>query len=79
MLLGSHSLVRVYFDTQHLFSLPQYLPVAEKLTNAGVECIFVLYPEEGFDELKKKRTRQSGNGLSLPGLAQKRSPFLPAK
>ena len=53
MLLGSHSLVRVYFDTQHLYYLPQYLPVAQKLTNAGVECIFVLYPEEGFDELKK--------------------------
>ena len=60
MLLGSHSLVRVYFDTQHLYYLPQYLPVAEKLTNAGVECIFVLYPEEGFDELKRSELDKAG-------------------
>lgn len=53
-------MIRVYFDTQHLYYLPQYLPVAKKLINAGVKCIFNLYPEEGFDDLKKRELDKCG-------------------
>ena len=52
-------MVRVYFDTQHLYYLPQYLPVAKKLIKAGVHCIFNLYPENGFDALKKRELEQA--------------------
>ncbi|MDP2566849.1 CDP-glycerol glycerophosphotransferase family protein [Pseudoalteromonas marina] len=33
----------VYFDVQHIYYLPQYIPVIEKLSNRGHQCALVFY------------------------------------
>jgi len=38
--------MNVYFDIQHLYYLPQYLPVKNALAAQGVECHFVLYDQK---------------------------------
>jgi hypothetical protein len=38
--------MRVFFDVQHLYYLPQYLPVYDELTKAGVTCEFILYRQK---------------------------------
>jgi hypothetical protein len=38
--------MKVYFDILHLYYLPQYLPVAQKLQQQGVDCQYVFYRQE---------------------------------
>jgi len=38
--------MNVYFDIQHLYYLPQYLPVKNALEAQGVDCHFVLYDQK---------------------------------
>ena len=45
----------VTFDTQHLYYLPQYLPVADKLRQQGVDCDFTVYG----DDMQVEITRQA--------------------
>ncbi len=33
----------IYFDTLHLYYLPQYLPIKDELAQRGVDCKFVIY------------------------------------
>ena len=35
--------MRVYFDVQQLYYIPQYVPLQKELTKKGVECTFVFY------------------------------------
>ena len=35
--------MNVYFDIQHIYYLPQYIPVKEVLEARGIQCCFVLY------------------------------------
>lgn len=51
---------KVLFDTQHLYYLPQYLPVAALLKARGVTCEFVLYREEALDSVKEKAVSDAG-------------------
>jgi len=41
--------MHVYFDIQHFYYIPQYLPVAAALEQRGVHCTFVLYTQELMD------------------------------
>lgn len=50
----------VLFDTQHLYYLPQYLPVAALLKARGVKCEFVLYREEALDNVKEAAISDAG-------------------
>lgn len=43
---------KVLFDVQHLYYIPQYLPVAHSLRESGVSCLFVLHNEPDFDDIK---------------------------
>ncbi len=45
---------QIYFDTQHLYYLPQFLPVARALRARNVLCSFVFYAEKGLDKIKRK-------------------------
>ncbi|NVK23382.1 MAG: CDP-glycerol glycerophosphotransferase family protein [Gammaproteobacteria bacterium] len=38
--------MNILFDVQHLYYLPQYLPVYSKLKESGVKCQFVFYKNE---------------------------------
>lgn len=38
--------MRVFFDIQHLYYLPQYLPVFEQLKKSGITCEFILYRQD---------------------------------
>jgi CDP-glycerol glycerophosphotransferase (TagB/SpsB family) len=38
--------MKVYFDIQHLYYLPQYLPVKNALETQDVDCHFVLYDQK---------------------------------
>jgi len=38
--------MRVCFDVKHLYYLPQYLPVFDKLTQQDIQCEFVFYQQE---------------------------------
>jgi hypothetical protein len=38
--------MNVYFDIQHLYYLPQYLPVKNLLEQSGVNCHFLLYNQK---------------------------------
>ncbi|MBD3587632.1 CDP-glycerol--poly(glycerophosphate) glycerophosphotransferase [Salinimonas sp. HHU 13199] len=51
---------KVLFDTQHLYYLPQYLPVAALLKANGVKSEFVLYHEEALDKVKEKAITDAG-------------------
>lgn len=37
--------MKVYFDVQELYYLPQYIPIKKELSKQGINCIFVLYSE----------------------------------
>lgn len=50
----------VQFDTQHLYYLPQYLPVAEALREQGVSCEFIFYKEGQLDTLKDTAIADAG-------------------
>ncbi|WP_346993253.1 CDP-glycerol glycerophosphotransferase family protein [Alteromonas gracilis] len=45
----------VLFDVQHLYYLPQYLPVAKVLKSQDVEVRFILHKEAGYDEIKAQK------------------------
>ena len=51
---------KVLFDVQHLYYLPQYIPVARTLLKAGVLCEFVLHQELGLDALKQEVIEKEG-------------------
>ncbi|RDV23953.1 CDP-glycerol--poly(glycerophosphate) glycerophosphotransferase [Alteromonas aestuariivivens] len=51
---------KILFDTQHLYYLPQYLPVAEALSRQGAKCQFVLYPEAELDAVKEQALTAEG-------------------
>jgi len=38
--------MRVFFDIQHLYYVPQYLPVKDELAARDIECEFILYQQE---------------------------------
>lgn len=38
--------MRVFFDIQHLYYLPQYLPVKAALESRNINCTFVLYQQQ---------------------------------
>lgn len=42
---------KVIFDMQELYYLAQYLPVYRELKSRGIECSFVIYKNEDFNEL----------------------------
>ncbi len=42
--------MQVYFDVQHLYYLPQYLPVYDELNKRGVNCVFILYRQEHLND-----------------------------
>jgi hypothetical protein len=50
----------VIFDVQHLYYLPQYLPVACALRELGVKVDFVLHQEPGYDEVKTSTLSKKG-------------------
>lgn len=41
--------MQVYFDVSELYYMPQYSPICTALAAAGVDCCFVFYQQEGFD------------------------------
>ncbi|MFT5812666.1 MAG: hypothetical protein ACI9VT_000402 [Psychroserpens sp.] len=43
--------MRVFFDVQHLYYLPQYLPVYDELTKRGVDCKFILHRETHLNDI----------------------------
>ncbi|NQY35160.1 MAG: CDP-glycerol glycerophosphotransferase family protein [Alteromonadaceae bacterium] len=43
--------MKVYFDIQHLYYVPQYLPVKDELTARGIECLFILYKQDLLDDV----------------------------
>jgi len=43
----------IYFDVQHLYYLPQYLPVYHELKSRGIQCHFLFYNNSALDELIK--------------------------
>jgi hypothetical protein len=43
--------MNVFFDIQHLYYLPQYLPVKTALEEKGVDCHFVLYIQKELQEI----------------------------
>lgn len=43
--------MRVFFDIQHLYYVPQYLPVFKKLESKGVKCEFLLYRQEDLNDV----------------------------
>lgn len=45
----------VLFDVQHLYYLPQYLPVAKVLKSQGVTVRFILHKEAGYDDIKAQK------------------------
>lgn len=51
---------KVLFDVQHLYYLPQYIPVARILLKAGILCEFVLHQELGLDALKQEVIEKEG-------------------
>lgn len=52
--------IKVFFDVQHLYYLPQYLPVAKELKSRGEHVVFILHREEGYDEIKENKLKQEG-------------------
>lgn len=36
----------VYFDVQHIYYIPQYLPVIKKLTGKGHKCVLIFYKSQ---------------------------------
>jgi len=42
--------MHVYFDIQHFYYIPQYLPVKSALEQRQVECTFVLYEQKYMDQ-----------------------------
>lgn len=51
---------KVLFDVQHLYYLPQYLPVARILNTYNIKSEFILHRELHLDALKAKRMEQEG-------------------
>ncbi|MDO6566466.1 CDP-glycerol glycerophosphotransferase family protein [Alteromonas sp. 1_MG-2023] len=51
---------KVLFDVQHLYYLPQYLPVARALMQEGILCEFILHKEHGLDVLKQTVLEKEG-------------------
>lgn len=51
---------KVQFDVQHLYYLPQYLPVAQILRTNNIQCEFILHRERELDALKAKRIENEG-------------------
>lgn len=45
--------MRVFFDIQHLYYVPQYLPVKNALEKQQVECVFILYKQEYLNDVLK--------------------------
>ena len=43
--------MNVYFDVQHLYYLPQYIPVKNALEKAGVTCHFILYNQKELQDI----------------------------
>ncbi len=48
--------MQVFFDVQHLYYLPQYLPVYEELIKMGVKCKFVLHREKDLNHILTQYT-----------------------
>ena len=51
--------MQIFFDTQNIYYLPQYIPVAEELQSRGHHCKFIVYKD-------KNDKNQFDNGSSLP-------------
>jgi hypothetical protein len=43
--------MRVFFDVQHLYYLPQYLPVYNELTKIGIDCEFILHRQTHLNDV----------------------------
>ncbi|MFT6920695.1 MAG: hypothetical protein ACJA2G_003347, partial [Cognaticolwellia sp.] len=43
--------MRVFFDVQHLYYLPQYLPVYNELTEMGIDCEFILHRQTHLNDV----------------------------
>jgi CDP-Glycerol:Poly(glycerophosphate) glycerophosphotransferase len=52
--ISEPGLMRIYFDTPHLYYLTQYLPVFREATHRGIECRFLFYAESGMDTAARK-------------------------
>lgn len=50
--------MRVLFDVQHLYYLPQYLPVYEELSKMGVQCEFILHQQNSLNDTLIKYTKE---------------------
>ena len=50
----------VTFDTQHLYYLPQYLPVADKLRQQGVDCGFTVYGDDMQVDITRQAIKDAG-------------------
>ena len=46
--------MRVFFDIQHLYYVPQYLPVKDELESRGIRCEFILYQQELLNDVLLK-------------------------
>ncbi len=46
--------MKVYFDIQHLYYVPQYLPVKDELVAQGIECHFILYKQKLLNDVLLK-------------------------
>lgn len=43
--------MQVFFDIQHLYYVPQYLPVKKALEKENIKCTFILYKQEDLNEI----------------------------
>ena len=43
--------MNVFFDIQHLYYLPQYLPVKDVLEKNSVSCHFILYNQKQLQDI----------------------------
>lgn len=51
--------MRVFFDIQHLYYIPQYLPVKNELESRGIKCEFILYQQEFLNQVLTEYVEQN--------------------
>ncbi|TWX68457.1 CDP-glycerol glycerophosphotransferase family protein [Colwellia sp. C1TZA3] len=52
--------MRVFFDIQHLYYVPQYLPVKDALEAKNIQCIFILYQQEHLNNILEDYVKTHG-------------------
>ncbi|MEW6982396.1 CDP-glycerol glycerophosphotransferase family protein [Colwelliaceae bacterium 6471] len=51
--------MKVYFDIQHLYYVPQYLPLKKELESRNIQCEFVLYKQKLLNDVLKLYVEQN--------------------